>query len=119
MINWPSYRNPIKETMKAMEKLVKDNLIKFIGVSNFDIKELQQAQLAQQNERITCNQVLYHLDYRAIEKRIARCCKSKKIAVVGYIPHLVMMDFLLHIVPRRKYLPKLPTHMDELRGRLH
>ena len=71
MLHWPSYQYPITETMKAMEKLVKDNLIKFIGVSNFDIKELQQAELALQNERIACNQVLYHLDYRAIEKRIA------------------------------------------------
>jgi len=69
-----------------MEKLVKDNLIKFVGVSNFNIKELQQAELALQNERIACNQVLYHLGYRAIEKRIVPYYKSREIAVVGYSP---------------------------------
>ena len=57
--------------MKAMEKLVSDNLIRFIGVSNFNLKELQEAEQALQNERIACNQVLYNLEYRAIEKRIA------------------------------------------------
>jgi len=69
-----------------MEKLVKDNLIRFIGVSNFDLKELQKAEQALQNERIACNQVLYHLDYRNVEKRIVPYCKSKEIAVVGYSP---------------------------------
>jgi diketogulonate reductase-like aldo/keto reductase len=86
MIHWPSSNHPIAETMKAMEKLVKDNLIKFIGVSNFDIKEIQQAELALQNERIACNQLLYHLGYRTIEKKIVPYCQSKKIAVVGYSP---------------------------------
>ena len=52
-----------------MEKLVKDNLIKFIGVSNFDLKELQQAEQALQNERIACNQVLYHLGLSCNRKK--------------------------------------------------
>ena len=86
MLHWPSYQYPITETMKAMEKLVSDNLVKFIGVSNFNLKELQQAEQALENERIACNQVLYNLGYRAIEKRIVPYCKSKKIAVVGYSP---------------------------------
>ena len=86
MLHWPSYQHPISQAMKAMENLVNDNLIKFIGVSNFDLKELQQAELTLEKERIACNQVLYHLDYRAIEKRIVPYCKSKKIAVVGYSP---------------------------------
>jgi diketogulonate reductase-like aldo/keto reductase len=86
MLHWPSYMYQISETMKAMERLVKDNLIRFIGVSNFDLKKLQQAEQALENERIACNQVLYHLGYRAIEKRIVPYCKSKKIVVVGYSP---------------------------------
>jgi diketogulonate reductase-like aldo/keto reductase len=86
MLHWPSAYHSISDTMKAMEKLVKDNLIRFIGVSNFDLKELQQAEQSLENEHIACNQVLYHLGYRAIEKRIILYCKSKGIAVVGYSP---------------------------------
>jgi diketogulonate reductase-like aldo/keto reductase len=85
MLHWPSTYHSISDTMKAMEKLVKDNL-RFIGVSNFDLKELQQAEQSLENEHIACNQVLYHLGYRAIEKRIIPYCKSKGIAVVGYSP---------------------------------
>jgi diketogulonate reductase-like aldo/keto reductase len=86
MLHWPSYQYLIFQTMKAMEKLAKDNLIRLIGVSNFDIEELQQAEQALQNERIACNQVLYHLGYRAIEKRILPYCTTHGIAVVGYAP---------------------------------
>jgi diketogulonate reductase-like aldo/keto reductase len=86
LLHWPSANHPIAQTMKAMEKLVEDGLIKFIGVSNFNLKELQEAEQCLENERIACNQVLYHLDYRAIEKRILPYCTKQGIAVVGYSP---------------------------------
>jgi diketogulonate reductase-like aldo/keto reductase len=86
LLHWPSSQHPIVETMKALEKLVADNLVKFIGVSNFNLKELQEAERALENERIACNQVLYHLGYRAIEKRILPYCTKQGIAVVGYAP---------------------------------
>jgi diketogulonate reductase-like aldo/keto reductase len=86
LLHWPSSKHPITETMKAMEKLVSDNLVKFIGVSNFNLIELQKAEQALQNERIACNQVLYNLGYRAIEKRILPYCTKQEIAVVGYSP---------------------------------
>ena len=86
LLHWPSSYHPIMETMQAMEQLVSDNLIKFIGVSNFNLKELQEAQRVLQNERIACNQLLYNLNYRAVEKRILPYCAKQGIAVVGYSP---------------------------------
>ena len=86
LLHWPSYQHPITETMKAMEKLVSENLVKFIGVSNFSLNELQKAEQVLQNERIACNQVLYNLGYRVIEKRILPYCAKQEIAVVGYSP---------------------------------
>ncbi len=38
LLHWPG-RYPIRETMEAMEKLVDDGMIRFIGVSNFDVNE--------------------------------------------------------------------------------
>ena len=80
VLHWPSSYHPITETMQAMEKLVSDNLIKFIGVSNFSLEELQEAEQALRNERIACNQLLYNLGYRAIEKRILPYCAKRGIA---------------------------------------
>jgi diketogulonate reductase-like aldo/keto reductase len=85
LLHWPG-SFPIRETMRAMEKLVDDGLIRFIGVSNFDINELDAAEMALSKHRLTCNQVLYHLGYRGIERRILPHCKKRGIAVVGYSP---------------------------------
>lgn len=85
LLHWPGGIT-IKETMRAMEELVKEGLIRFIGVSNFDVKELQAAENALRDQRIACNQVLYHLGYRAIERHLLPYCTDQQIAVVGYSP---------------------------------
>ena len=86
LLHWPSLEYPIHETMHAMEKLVKEGLVRYIGVSNFDVEELRKAESALQDESIACNQVLYHLNSRGIERKLLPYCDSKNIAVVGYSP---------------------------------
>ena len=77
---------PLSETMRAMEKLVAEGLVKYIGVSNFDVEDLMKAEQVLQTEQITCNQVLYNLRDRGIERRLLPYCSKKRIAVVGYAP---------------------------------
>jgi diketogulonate reductase-like aldo/keto reductase len=85
LLHWPgSY--PIGETMRAMEQLVAEGQIRYLGVSNFDLDHLRAAQRALKRERIACNQVLYHLGDRGIERRLIPYCVSEQIAVVGYSP---------------------------------
>ena len=86
LLHWPSSEHPIEETMRAMEKLVDDDMIKFIGVSNFDVEQLREAQNALRKYRIACNQVLYHLAYRGIELNLLPYCAKNEIAIVGYSP---------------------------------
>jgi diketogulonate reductase-like aldo/keto reductase len=77
---------PLSETMRAMEKLVAEGLVKYIGVSNFDVEDLVEAEQVLQTEQIACNQVLYNLRDRGIERRLLPYCSKKRIAVVGYAP---------------------------------
>jgi diketogulonate reductase-like aldo/keto reductase len=86
LVHWWSGRHPIADTMKAMEELVARGLVRFIGVSNFDIPQMKAAQAALVRERIACNQLLYHLRDRSIEKRDLPYCERQQIAVVGYTP---------------------------------
>ncbi|MCS7368066.1 MAG: aldo/keto reductase [archaeon YNP-WB-062] len=41
-IHFPNPFIPLKETMKAMERLVDEGRVRFIGVSNFGVKELEE-----------------------------------------------------------------------------
>jgi diketogulonate reductase-like aldo/keto reductase len=85
MLHWPG-NHPIRETMRAMEKLVDEGLIRFIGVSNFDVEDLMAAESALRNEQMASNQVLYHLGDRGIERRLLPYCARREIAVVAYSP---------------------------------
>jgi diketogulonate reductase-like aldo/keto reductase len=81
LLHWPSSQHPIEEIM-----LVDEGMIKFIGVSNFDVEQLREAQKALVKHRIACNQVLYHLAYRGIERELLPYCTENGIAIVGYSP---------------------------------
>jgi len=85
LLHWPG-SFPIEQTMSALEQLVADGKTRFIGVSNFDVQDLKDAQAALRRERLACNQVLYHLKERGIEKRLLPYCKQEQIAIVAYTP---------------------------------
>src|SRR5437773_5400614 len=86
LVHWWSGSHPIADTMRAMEELVSAGKIHFIGVSNFDVGQLKQAQKALSREKIVCNQVLYNLRSRAVDSQVLPYCESQNIAVVGYSP---------------------------------
>ncbi len=85
-VHWPDPRVPIRETMRAMETLVDAGKVRFIGVSNFSLKELQEAQEALPKHRIVCNQVLYSLLDREIEADLLSYCQRAKVTVMAYSP---------------------------------
>ena len=85
LLHWES-RYPIEETMRAMEALIDRKLIRFAGVSNFDVPQVEAAQAALRHHRLASNQVLYHLGERGIERRLIPYCHKHGIAVVGYTP---------------------------------
>lgn len=85
-IHWPNPRIPIKETMRAMELLVKQGKIRYIGVSNFSVSELKEAQVAMSSQEIVSNQVEYNLQNREIETDLISYCQSQKITVTAYSP---------------------------------
>lgn len=85
LLHWPSH-HPLAETMGALETLVAQGKIRFLGVSNFNREELQEACGLLTHERIACNQVMYNLGARGIELDLLPFCEQEGIAVVGYTP---------------------------------
>ncbi|HEY3249458.1 MAG TPA: aldo/keto reductase [bacterium] len=85
LLHWPS-QHPIEDTLRAFEQLVAGGKIAFYGVSNFDLEHLQRAVAAAGPRRLACNQVLYHLQERAIEHAVLPWCEVHEVAVVAYSP---------------------------------
>ncbi len=85
-LHWPNPRIAISETMKAMEKLVRDGLIRFIGVSNFSVQQMQEAQQACSRERVVSNQVEYSLLERSPEDNILPYCEKERMTLIAYSP---------------------------------
>src|SRR5213594_4297640 len=86
LVHWWTGTHPIEDTMRGMEELVAAGKVRHIGVSNFDVAQLERTQKALTREKIVCNQVLYHLRSRGIENGLINYCESQNIAVVGYSP---------------------------------
>src|SRR5215471_5037864 len=85
-IHWPDARVPIKETMQAMETLVDRGQVRYIGVSNFSLRELRAAQEAMTKYPIVANQVLYNLNRREIERDLLPYCQEHQITILAYTP---------------------------------
>ena len=77
---------PLEETVSAFEQLRADGKIRAWGVSNFDVEDLDELAKLAPIESIACNQVLYHLEERAIEHAVLPWCERRGVAVVGYSP---------------------------------
>jgi diketogulonate reductase-like aldo/keto reductase len=85
-LHWPNPRIPITQTMKAMEKLVRDGLVRYIGVSNFSVAQMQEAKAALSKEEIVSNQVEYSPLDRAVEDEILPYCEREKLTLIAYSP---------------------------------
>src|SRR3954464_11709331 len=77
---------PLEDTVAAFEELVDAGKIRSWGVSNFDSDDLNELLDVAGEGKIACNQVLYHLQERAIEHAVIPWCERHGVAVVAYSP---------------------------------
>jgi diketogulonate reductase-like aldo/keto reductase len=85
-VHFPNSRVPIQETIGAMEFLVDQGMIRHFGISNFSMKQMEEAENAIKKYEITSTQMNYSLAHRNIEKDILPHCIEKNIAVLPYFP---------------------------------
>jgi diketogulonate reductase-like aldo/keto reductase len=77
---------PLDETVAAFDELTRAGKIRSWGVSNFDTDDLNELLAVAGKGKIACNQVLYHLQERAIEHAVIPWCERHGVAVVAYSP---------------------------------
>lgn len=84
-VHWPNPTVPIEETLRAMERLVKDGKVRHIGVSNFSLKELKDTK-EYMGDKIVSLQIEYNLFDRTAEQDILPFCKQHHLILIAYSP---------------------------------
>jgi diketogulonate reductase-like aldo/keto reductase len=87
LIHWPPRPGTkIDDAFQAMNQLVKDGKVRHLGVSNFKLKLLKEAQSLSETPILT-NQVPYCLpDHSYVENGVLEYCQQNDILITAYSP---------------------------------
>ena len=85
LIHAPNLSIPLKETMGAMDYLRDNGLIRNIGVSNFNVKQIKEAQKHTKN-KIVANELKYNLWAKDIDLKTIKYCQENDIMVIAHKP---------------------------------
>lgn len=84
--SYPDQGISIAETMKAMDELMDQGLIRNIGVSNMTARRFDEAQKYTKH-KIVCNQVHYNTQYREAEvSGVLDFCQDSDVMLVAWRP---------------------------------
>lgn len=86
LIHWPRLGINLEEAFRALNKLVRDGMVRHLGVSNFKLKLLKQSQTFSETPILT-NQVPYSLpNHTYLENGVIEYCQQNDILVTAYTP---------------------------------
>jgi diketogulonate reductase-like aldo/keto reductase len=86
LIHWPRIGMKLEETFRALNQLVRDGKVRHLGVSNFNLKLLKQAQSFSETPILT-DQVPYRLpDKSYVKNGVLEYCQQNDILLTAYSP---------------------------------
>lgn len=86
LIHRPNKNIPLDETFRALNKAVEQGKVKHLGVSNFNLEQLKNAQRLSDTYLVT-NQVPYNLHDRSyIANGVINYCQENNILLTAYSP---------------------------------
>ena len=77
---------PLEETLEAFSVLVRAGKIRYWGVSNFDLSDMEELVALPGGSSVATNQVLYNLTRRGIEHDLLPWCLERRIPIMAYSP---------------------------------
>ncbi|MEN3046579.1 MAG: aldo/keto reductase [Candidatus Hydrothermales bacterium] len=87
LLHWYEPYVNLSETFSAFAKLIETGKIRYAGVSNFEIPELNKVTEIFKPFKIVNNQIEYNLsNFKYVEDKILPFCEKNDITVSGYSP---------------------------------
>jgi aryl-alcohol dehydrogenase-like predicted oxidoreductase len=114
---------PWEEIWQAMEQLVREGKVTYVGSSNFagwDVALAQSAASARHFLGLTCEQSLYNLAVRAVELELIPALRSLGIGLIPYSPlHAGLLTGMLEAATQGRIsdasvLERVEAHRDQL-----
>jgi diketogulonate reductase-like aldo/keto reductase len=85
LLHWRE-STPLDETLEAFATLVRHGKIRYWGVSNFDVGDMNELLSRPKGAGASTNQVLYNLTRRGIELELRPWCRERRIPIMAYSP---------------------------------
>ncbi len=110
-VHWPDPFDqvPFREGFRALERLQRKGLIRAIAVSNFAVRDLEDARAHLSRADIASNQLRYNLLQREIEAEVLPYCKRERISILAWSP---IAQGVLADTFRAGRLPKDPVRKE-------
>jgi aryl-alcohol dehydrogenase-like predicted oxidoreductase len=81
LVHWPDPNTPLDETMRALDDVVRQGKVRFIGVSNFRLAQIEECARLR---RIDVVQYAWNMFDRRMQAEIFPYCAAQQIAVMAY-----------------------------------
>jgi diketogulonate reductase-like aldo/keto reductase len=108
LLHWRG-RFPLRETLEGFDQLIRSGRIRYWGVSNFDVPDMEELLSLPGGRDVTTNQVLYNLSRRGIEWSLLPLCRRLGLPVMAYSPfeqaRLLRAPELYQIAHRHRATP--------------
>ena len=83
LVHWPDATTPFEETMGALDEVVRQGKARFVGVSNFTKRQMEQCMETRRIDVVQCG---YNMFDRRMDKDILPFCLEHGIGVMVYGP---------------------------------
>ena len=81
LVHWPDRNTPFEETMSALDDVVRDGKIRFVGLSNFKLDEIKQCMAMR---RIDVVQYGWNMFDRRMQQEILPYCADEGVGFMAY-----------------------------------
>ena len=81
LVHWPDVNTPFEETMRALDDVVQQGKVRFVGISNF---RRQQIETCMQTRRVDVTQYCWNMFDQRMHKEIFPYCHEQQIGVMAY-----------------------------------
>jgi aryl-alcohol dehydrogenase-like predicted oxidoreductase len=88
-VHWDDSETPLEETLSALDQLVREGKVRYIGASNYTAWRLSEALWTSETHglaRYDCLQPLYNLIERGLDAEMLPLCRAKGVGVIVWSP---------------------------------